>query len=178
MLTAAGFHIEQSNVLVSVPNTGYSVQSGLVHSDGFEFEAHAEPFRNLMLTAAVSVQKVKDDATGKPLIQSGKGNASLFAFYTMPSGSLKGLGVGGGMRYSAKVYGGEATYGSVWLPQYALFDASVSYDLSNLSHSLRGGRRQQVCVTSLTGIISPTALPMGLMDNTVITENAATHRPA
>ncbi|MCC6105854.1 TonB-dependent siderophore receptor [Acetobacter sp.] len=138
LLTAAGFHIEQSNVLVSVPNTGYSVQSGLVHSDGFEFEAHAEPFRNLMLTAAVSVQKVKDDSTGKPLIQSGKGNASLFAFYTMPSGSLKGLGFGGGMRYSAKAYGGEATYGSVWLPQYALFDASVSYDLSNLSHSLRG----------------------------------------
>lgn len=99
LLTAAGFHIEQSNVLVSVPNTGYSVQSGLVHSDGFEFEAHAEPFRNLMLTAAVSVQKVKDDSTGKPLIQSGKGNASLFAFYTMPSGSLKGLGFGGGMRY-------------------------------------------------------------------------------
>ncbi|MCW2266840.1 iron complex outermembrane receptor protein [Gluconobacter cerinus] len=138
LLTAAGFHIEQSNVLVSVANTGYSVQSGLVHSDGFEFEAHAEPFRNLMLTAAVSFQKIKDDSTGKPLIQSGKGNASLFAFYTMPSGPLKGFGFGGGMRYSAKTYGGEATYGSVWLPQYALFDASVSYDLANMSHSLHG----------------------------------------
>jgi len=138
LLTAAGFHIEQSNVLVSVANTGYSVQSGLVHSDGFEFEAHAEPFHNLMLTAAVSFQKIKDDSTGKPLIQSGKGNASLFAFYTMPSGPLKGFGFGGGMRYSAKTYGGEATYGSVWLPQYALFDASISYDLANMSHSLRG----------------------------------------
>ena len=138
LLTAAGFHIEQSNVLVSVANTGYSLQSGLVHSDGFEFEAHAQPFHNLMVTAAVSFQKVKDNSTGKPLIQSGKGNASLFAFYTMPSGSLKGFGFGGGMRYSNKVYGGEATYGSVWLPQYALFDASVAYDLKNMSHSLRG----------------------------------------
>lgn len=138
LFTAAGFHIEQSNVLVSVANTGYSLQSGLVHSDGFEFEAHAEPFHNLMLTAAISIQKIKDDSTGKPLIQSGKGNASLFAFYTMPSGSLKGLGFGGGMRYSAKTYGGEATYGSVWLPQYALFDASVNYDLANLSRSMRG----------------------------------------
>ncbi|GEB90012.1 hypothetical protein ZMO02_16490 [Zymomonas mobilis subsp. pomaceae] len=136
LLTAAGFHIEQSNVLVSVANTGYNVQSGLVHSDGFEFEVHAKAWRNLMLTAAVSFQKVKDDSTGKPLIQSGKGNASLFAFYTMPSGPLKGFGFGGGMRYSAKTYGGEATYGSVWLPQYVLFDGSVSYDLSNLSHSL------------------------------------------
>ncbi|GBR03696.1 TonB-dependent siderophore receptor [Acetobacter oeni] len=138
LLTAAGFHIEQSNVLVSVANTGYSVQSGLVHSDGFEFEAHAEPFHNLMLTAAISVQNVKDDSTGKPLIQSGKGNASLFAFYTMPSGLFKGFGFGGGMRYSAKAYGGEATYGSAWVPQYALFDGSVSYDLSNLSRSLHG----------------------------------------
>ncbi|WP_225199294.1 TonB-dependent siderophore receptor [Gluconobacter oxydans] len=138
LFTAAGFHIEQSNVLVSVANTGYSLQSGLVHSDGFEFEAHAQPFHNLMVTAAVSFQKVKDDSTGKPLIQSGKGNASLFAFYTMPSGPLKGFGFGGGMRYSNKTYGGEATYGSVWLPQYALFDASIAYDLNNMSHSLHG----------------------------------------
>ncbi|MFT8521771.1 TonB-dependent siderophore receptor [Gluconobacter oxydans] len=138
LFTAAGFHIEQSNVLVSVANTGYSLQSGLVHSDGFEFEAHAQPFHNLMVTAAISFQKVRDDSTGKPLIQSGKGNASLFAFYTMPSGPLKGFGFGGGMRYSNKTYGGEATYGSVWLPQYALFDASIAYDLNNMSHSLHG----------------------------------------
>ncbi|GBR51795.1 TonB-dependent siderophore receptor [Gluconobacter sphaericus] len=138
LLTAAGFHIEQTNVLVAVGNTGYSAESGLVHSDGFEFEAHAEPFHNLVLTAAVSIQKVHDDSTGKPLIQSGKGNASLFAFYTMPSGPAKGLGFGGGMRYSNKSYGGEASYGSVWVPQYAVFDASIRYDLSNLSHSLHG----------------------------------------
>ena len=139
LLTAAGFHIEQSNVLVAIPpNMDTYTQSGLVHSDGFEFEAHAEPFRNLMLTAAVSVQKIKDDSTNKPLTQSSKGNASLFAFYTMPSGRLKGFGFGGGMRYTARTYGGELESGSVWLPQYALFDASISYDLSNMSHSLHG----------------------------------------
>ncbi|OAG71982.1 ferrichrysobactin receptor [Gluconobacter japonicus] len=138
LLSAAGFHIEQTNVLVAVANTAYSIESGKVHSDGFEFEAHAEPFKNLLLTAAVSFQKVKDDSTGKPLIQSGRGNASLFAFYTMPSGPLKGFGFGGGMRYTNKSYGGEATYGSVWIPQYAVFDASVRYDLSKASPSLRG----------------------------------------
>ncbi|WP_256940522.1 TonB-dependent siderophore receptor [Acetobacter persici] len=138
LLTAAGFHIEQTNVLVSVGSLPYSVQSGKVHSDGFEFEAHADVYKGLMVTAAVSVQKVRDDSTEKPLIQSGKGNASLFAFYTVPSGSLKGFGFGGGMRYTAKAYGGEATYGSVWLPNYALFDGSIKYDLSNLSPSLHG----------------------------------------
>ncbi|MDE7547608.1 TonB-dependent siderophore receptor [Acetobacter fabarum] len=138
LLSAAGFHIEQSHVLVAVPNTGYSLESGLVHSDGFEFEAHVDVYRNLMMTAAVGFQNVHDDSTGKPLVQSSKGNASLFAFYTLPSGALKGLGFGGGMRYSSKIYGGESAQGSVWLPQYALFDGSVSYDLSNLSRSLQG----------------------------------------
>ncbi|GBQ23795.1 TonB-dependent siderophore receptor [Gluconacetobacter sacchari] len=138
LLTAAGFHIEQTNVLVAVGSTGYSTQSGLVHSDGFEFEAHAEAFRHLMIDAAVSVQKVHDDSTGKPLLQSGRGNASLFAFYTIPSGPAKGLGFGGGMRYTASAYGGEADYGSVRVPQYAVFDGSLRYDLSNASRSLRG----------------------------------------
>ncbi|NHO17801.1 TonB-dependent siderophore receptor [Acetobacter oeni] len=138
LLTAAGFHIEQTNVLVAVGTLGYNNESGKVHSDGFEFEAHAQPYKNLMITAAVSVQNVHDDSTGKPLIESGKGNASLFAFYTMPSGPLKGFGFGGGMRYSARTYGGTSPSGSVWVPQYALFDGSVRYDLSNLSRSLRG----------------------------------------
>ncbi|MFT8417786.1 MAG: TonB-dependent siderophore receptor [Acetobacter sp.] len=138
LLSVAGYHIEQSNNLVLIPGTDKYTQSGLVHSDGFEFEAHAEPFHNLMLTAAVSVQKNKDDSTGKPLTQTSRGNASLFAFYTMPSGRLKGFGFGGGMRYTAKTYGGELQEGSVWLPQYALFDASIAYDLSKLSSSLKG----------------------------------------
>ena len=138
LLTAAGFHIEQTNVLVAVGNLGYNVQSGKVHSDGFEFEAHAQPYKNLMITAAVSVQKVKDDSTGKPLMQSGKGNASLFAYYTMPKGVMKGFGFGGGLRYSAPSYGGQASYGSVHVPQYTVFDGSIGYDLSNLSPSLRG----------------------------------------
>ena len=138
LLTAAGFHIEQTNVLVSVPNTVYSVQNGLVHSDGFEFEAHIDNWHNWTVDAAVSVQRVKDDSTGKPLIQSGRGNASLFGFYTIPKGRLKSLGLGAGMRYSASAYGGEASYGSVKVPQYALFDASLRYDLVNVSKSLKG----------------------------------------
>ncbi|WP_025886414.1 TonB-dependent siderophore receptor [Asaia prunellae] len=138
LLTAAGFHIEQTNVLLSIPNTIYNTQQGLVHSDGFEFEAHMDSWHNLTVDAAVSVQRVKDDSTGKPLIQSGRGNASLFGFYTLPKGRLKSLGFGAGMRYSASAYGGEASYGSANVPQYALFDASLRYDLANVSRNLKG----------------------------------------
>ncbi|MFT9315814.1 MAG: TonB-dependent siderophore receptor [Acetobacter orientalis] len=140
LFTVAGFHIEQSNVLVPVTGQAYNTQSGKVHSDGFEFEAHAEPYKNFDITASISIQKVKDTSTGKPLMQSGKGNAALFAFYTLPSGPMKGFGFGGGMRYTAKAYAGESSYGqgSVWVPQYAVFDGSLRYDLSQLSPSLHG----------------------------------------
>lgn len=138
LLTLAGFHIEQTNVLVSAGNLGYSTESGKVHSDGFEFEAHMDMWKHLLLTAAYSYQRVHDDSTGKPLIQSGRGNASLFAFYQFSSGPLKGFGIGGGLRHANRSYGGTASFGDVWVPSYTVFDASARYDLANLSPSLKG----------------------------------------
>lgn len=138
LLSAAAFHIEQTGVLVSVPSSDYSTQSGKVHSDGFEFEAHVEAYKGLDVTAAVSTQRVKDDSTGRPLIGANRGNASLFAFYTMQSGRLKGFGFGGGVRHVASSYGGTASYGAVTVPSYTLFDGSISYDMSNLGSSFKG----------------------------------------
>ncbi|WP_408740798.1 TonB-dependent siderophore receptor [Acetobacter sp. LMG 32666] len=142
LLSAAGFHIEQTGVLVSVPNANYSTQSGKVHSDGFEFEAHVEAYKGLDVTAAVSTQRVKDDSTGQPLIGANKGNASLFAFYTMQSGRMKGFGFGGGVRHVASSYGGTASYGAVTVPAYTLFDGSISYDMANLGSSFKGWKLQ------------------------------------
>ncbi|GAN70131.1 ligand-gated channel [Acetobacter syzygii] len=142
LLSAAGFHIEQTGVLVAVPNSSYSTQSGKVHSDGFEFEAHVEAYKGLDVTAAISTQRVHDDSTGHPLIGANRGNASLFAFYTMQSGRLKGFGFGGGVRHVASSYGGTASYGSVTVPSYTLFDGSISYDMANLGHSFKGWKLQ------------------------------------
>ncbi|MFT8418000.1 MAG: TonB-dependent siderophore receptor [Acetobacter sp.] len=142
LLTAAGFHIEQTGVLVAVPNSSYSTQSGKVHSDGFEFEAHVEAYKGLDVTAALSTQHVRDDSTGKPLIGANKGNASLFAFYTMQSGRMKGFGFGGGVRHVASSYGGTASYGAVTVPSYTLFDGSISYDMANLGSTFKGWKLQ------------------------------------
>ena len=139
LLSAAGFHIEQSNVLVSVGDAVYSTESGRVRADGFEFEAHMDVHRNLMVTAAFSAQHVHDDSTGKALVQSGRGNASLFAFYTVPSGRLKGVGFGGGLRYEASAYGGStASIKDIRIPSYVVFDGALRYDLSAASAALRG----------------------------------------
>jgi iron complex outermembrane recepter protein len=138
LLSAAGFHIEQTNVLVAAGNLGYSTESGKVHSDGFEFEAHVDAYKGLMITAAYSTQRTHDDSTGKPLVQAGRGNASLFAFYTLPKGPMQGFGIGAGLRHAASAYGGTASFGDVNVPSYTVFDASARYDLGKLSHSLRG----------------------------------------
>jgi len=138
LLTAAAFHIEQTNVLVSVPNTTYSTESGKVRSQGVELEAHVNVFRGMMIDAAFSRQSVKDLSTGKPLIEAGRGGVSLFGFYTLQSGVLKGLGLGGGLRHVNSSYGGVASFGDVTVPSYTLFDGSMSYDLSNLGRAYRG----------------------------------------
>ncbi|GBQ31172.1 TonB-dependent siderophore receptor [Gluconacetobacter azotocaptans] len=142
LLTAAGFHIEQTNVLTAVPNANYSVENGKVRSDGFEFEAHVNVYKGLTVVATVSTQKVRDLSTHKPLVQVGKGGESLFAFYTMQSTPLKGLGFGGGLRHVASSYGGTASYGDVTVPSYTLFDATASYDLANLGHAFKGWKVQ------------------------------------
>lgn len=142
LLTAAGFHIEQTNVLVSVPNTSYSTESGKVHSDGFEFEAHVNVYKGLTVAASASTQKVVDESTNKPLMGAGKGNITLFAFYTLQSGRMKGFGIGGGVRHVAGSYGGTASFGDINVPNYTLFDASASYDLANLSPTLQGWKLQ------------------------------------
>lgn len=138
LLTATGFHIEQTNVLTAVGNLGYSTESAKVHSDGFEFEAHADLTEGLSITAAVSRQKIRSSSTNLPLVGSGKGNASLFTAYTFHHGPLQGLGVGGGFRYVDQTYGGKWGTGPVYTPSYILGDAMLSYDFSHLGGYYRG----------------------------------------
>jgi len=142
LLTATGFHIEQTNVLTAVPNGNYSVENGKVRSNGFEFEAHVSVYKGLTVVAAVSAQRVKDLSTGKPPVQGGNGGESVFAFYTMQSGPLKGLGFGGGLRHVDSPFGGTASYGDVRVPAYTLFDGSASYDLANLGQIYKGWKVQ------------------------------------
>ncbi|GBR50259.1 TonB-dependent receptor [Neokomagataea thailandica NBRC 106555] len=139
LLTAAGFHIEQTNVLVPVGNLGYNTQSGKVHSDGFELEAHADMYKGLMLDASFSSQRVHDDSTDRPLIQSSRGNVSAFAFYSVQKGLLYGAGLGFGIRHMMGTYGGVSSeYGDIYVPSYTVFDASARYDLGRANPSLKG----------------------------------------
>jgi len=150
LLSVAGFHLQQTNIVVTAGNLPWGTQSGLVHSDGFEAEGHINSWHNLQVDAAVGTQQVHDDSTGHPLIQSNKGSATLFAMYTLPSGQLSGLGLGAGIRYIMSGYGGQSAKtatniqgvnvpgGSVTVPSYTLFDGSIRYELGSVSPRMRG----------------------------------------
>lgn len=151
LLTAAYFHIDQTNVVVSSPVTFLSSQSGKVRSQGFEFEAKLPLFKGFDLSAAYSHQKVRtirDDNpfnVGRPPIFVGKENASLHAGYEVQQGALTGLEIGAGVRHVGRVYGGyilnatsTAVDRAVYTHPYTLFDADLHFDLGKAHPSLKG----------------------------------------
>lgn len=150
LLTAAWFHIIQSNIVSSNPITFEAFQSGKVRSQGVELEAKANVGKSVVLTANYSRQqiRVREDENpvnvGHPLIGTAKANGGFFGTYTVQSGALEGFGLGGGMRYVGQGYGGFLTDAQgavsryVTTPSYTLFDAVLTYDLGKASARLQG----------------------------------------
>jgi iron complex outermembrane receptor protein len=144
LVTAAVFDIDQTDVVVSAPITFKSRQAGKVNSRGFEFEAKVPLFKGMDLSANYSRQKirVKRDVNpaniGLPLIGTAKANGGLFANYTAQDGPLQGLGIGGGVRYVGRGYGGYNAAGVIYTPSYTLFDAVLSYDLGRVASRMEG----------------------------------------
>lgn len=148
LLTAAYFKIDQTNVVVSNPLTFIATQAGKVRSEGFELEAKVPVFKGLNLTANFSHQKVQTvrDANpanvGRPLIGVGKDKAGVFADYQVPEGALQGFGIGGGVRYVGRVYGGwrgtAAAPDYVYSKGYTLVDGVISYDLGRAFNRMQG----------------------------------------
>ena len=161
LITAAWFHIEQTNVVTSNPLTFLATQSGKVRSEGFEIEANAPLPGGFNLRGAYSHQRVRnvadDDArnVGGGLIGAGDGNLTVNLDWTARGGPLKSLNVGVGMRHVSRVYAGilDTTqtyvnsgyvtynpdlYKKYYSPAYTVFDASLRYDLSQADPRLKG----------------------------------------
>lgn len=149
LLSAAYFDITQSNIVVTNPLTFVSTQSGRVTSRGVELEAKVPLFKGFTATGTYSrqtIRDVKDDnpfALGHPLIGTAKENAGAFGLYTFTAGALEGIGIGGGVRYVGKGYGGfyatpARTIAYVDVPSYTLFDAALRYDFGKANPRLTG----------------------------------------
>jgi len=131
MLTASVFQITQENVVL---NSGLfsQTQAGELRSRGFEIEAKTSLDSGVNLTAAYTFLMPKFSARkdeNYDNLQSGqpKNNLALWADYTLPSGVLQGLGLGGGVRHIGGSYGDD---GNTFNNSGAtLFDMTAHYKI-------------------------------------------------
>jgi iron complex outermembrane receptor protein len=141
-IQVAAYHIRQENVLTrdALYSTGalnYSIAQGEIRSRGIEVEGRASLTEGLDLIGTYSyidaeITKSNNLVAG----QSVQGNrvpqvprhmASGWADYAFREGPLRGLSLGGGVRYIGSTYGDEAN--SFKVDAVTLFDAAVRYDL-------------------------------------------------
>ena len=146
LMTLAMYNLTQSNVATWNSAAGWYENSGKVRSKGVEAEAHATFFDNLNLIAsytwtdAETVNTTVAGTEGKTPARIPTHMASAFTSYTLRNGALKSLTAGVGVRYIGTSYGDAKNTFKV--PAVDLYDAMVSYELGELSSSLKGAKAQ------------------------------------
>lgn len=136
-LTLGGYEIKQQNILTADPlgslcgNSVCNVQTGEVRIRGIELEAKAQTKIGLTLIGSVTrnwseITKSNTTDLGKDMSQVPNWLASGFVDYRLPEGPLEGLGIGGGVRYTGKMFGNTAN--TIVVPDYTLFDIFLRYD--------------------------------------------------
>lgn len=137
-LTASFFNITQQNV--QTPDGLNTIQTGEVRSRGVELEAVTKLFSALTLHTGYMYDDVKvthttvDAERGKRPILAPEQSASLLLDYTLAHGSLRGLGIGAGARYTG-ISAGSST-NEIMVPGYTLFDTNIRYDFRAFRLSL------------------------------------------
>ena len=143
-ITVSAYNITVSDRVIGVMgNPNDYTQGGKVRSQGFELEATAYPVTGLSIIGGYSFNKIKTIEGDKNDFYSEPGRApggqgpqnlaNLWANYKFTKGALKNLSVGAGGNYAStyKVIDNSAT-GVFLLPSYALMNAGISYNISNI----------------------------------------------
>ncbi|HEY4250530.1 MAG TPA: TonB-dependent siderophore receptor [Roseomonas sp.] len=143
LFTAAIFDLRQDNVSTTDPvNTLFLVQTGQVRSRGLELSATASPLPGLNLRAAYTYLETEitrsnvPGTVGRRQPNVPQNIASLFASYSFQDRPLRGLTLGGGLRYTGTAY--TTQQNTQRMPGYTTVDALVSYDLGAMTDRLRG----------------------------------------
>ena len=142
VFTLSAFDIRQQNVVYYNASTGFNEQQGEIHSRGVEFEARGNVTSNLELIAAASLLDTEVSKSGIASIIGNRPQAvpryygSLWANYTIDTGALEGLSIGGGARFVGSSYSNDAN--TVKAEGYTLLDAALRYDFGAKNPSLKG----------------------------------------
>lgn len=133
LITASVFQITRQNVTVpDVDNIFFDTQLGEVRSTGFELEAKANVTRNFRLIGTLTVMDMEITNDTDPLIIGNEPMlvpnvmASAWADYKFDHGPLKGISVGGGVRYVGSSWIDDQN--TLKVPSSTLFDAAIRYD--------------------------------------------------
>ena len=127
------FNLTRDNVLTTDPNNVLNtVQTGQERSRGIEFDTTATLMEGLKAVGsftAYSIQNTKDlnaSIVGKVPVATPEMVSSAFLVYTIPDGTLRGLGFGAGERYVGASYADQLNQYRV--PDYWLTDAALHYE--------------------------------------------------
>jgi iron complex outermembrane recepter protein len=140
MITASVFQIDKKNWTVTDPVTYLSSQIGKVRSRGFELEGKADLTTDWKAITSFTYQDVEilehaDSALiGKTPYLVPKMLASAWLDYTVPTGLLEGVSLGGGVRYQGVSWADYANTKKV--PDAVLFDAAIRYKKADWGASL------------------------------------------
>jgi iron complex outermembrane receptor protein len=141
---ASVFNITQTNGLTLDPlNPAFQVQTGETEVRGLELEVVAEVTPGFRVIGAYTyldakITKANDGTAGNRPNGVPAHQAALYGDYSFREGALRGIGLGGGVRYLGNTPVGNANLALV--PSVTLLDASVRFDLDRLSPSLQGTR--------------------------------------
>ncbi|SJZ44145.1 iron complex outermembrane recepter protein [Enhydrobacter aerosaccus] len=144
MFTVSAYNLVQTNVLTVDPsNPNFNVQTGAVRSRGIEVSAVGSLQNGLNFRASYSyldnkIISANDGTVGNRLANVPANLASLWADYTLQTGSLAGFGLGGGVRYVGTSYTTNAN--TVQIPDYVVFDAALHYDFGVTHPNMKGIR--------------------------------------
>ncbi|MCJ2055175.1 TonB-dependent siderophore receptor [Methylobacterium sp. J-048] len=147
----AGFDITQSNILIpDASSLAFQTAGGAVRSKGFEAEATANLAPGTNLTIAYTHVDIRFVNSVSFTGQSLAGNlvsgipqdtyASFLTYAFPPSSALRGLQIGGGIRYIGSSYADDQN--TVRNTAVTLYDALVAYDFAALDPKYKGFRAQ------------------------------------
>lgn len=130
MFRISGFSMREQNVLQPDPaNPVSSIQTGEVHTPGFDLQANGTMLHSLdyiiSYTHIVPVNSISTVNQGEQPIAVADNVATAWLHYTIPHGLLTGAGIGAGARGLGSSWADPAN--TLRVPGFALFDASVDY---------------------------------------------------
>ncbi|SAI25662.1 ferric siderophore receptor [Bordetella ansorpii] len=143
LVTLAAYDLRQQNVLTSDPDQinhpGGRVQTGEIRSKGIELEAATDLTRSLRMRAALTFNdseitrsNVAGEVGRRPPDTPSR-MASLWLDYKLPENMVRGLTVGGGVRYVGGTYDGP---NAVKTAGYTVYDAMLGYEIERWKFTL------------------------------------------